>query len=120
MSDAEPEIEEYRRTARAWLAANLDRRPPGRGGPRLRGVDHKPVEGIAEERTRQRRLYQAGYAGITWPAELGGQGLSPAHERAFNEEAAGYAMPDFGVAGGTTMQVCAWPGPTGTCRNTAA
>jgi alkylation response protein AidB-like acyl-CoA dehydrogenase len=101
-----PDIEDYRRQAREWLAANLERRDPG-ARDRLRGIDHKTVEGIAEERVLQRRLYEAGYAGITWPREYGGQGLTAGHQAAFDEEAAGYRLPDFGVAGGTTMMICA-------------
>ncbi len=64
-------------------------------------------EQIDAERPKQKRLYEAGYAGITWPKEFGGQGLSPAHERAFLEEAGEYELPNFGIAGGTTFGVCA-------------
>jgi alkylation response protein AidB-like acyl-CoA dehydrogenase len=39
--------------------------------------------------------------------EYGGQGLLPAYERAFNEEARAIRTPDLGVAGGTTFGVCA-------------
>ena len=35
----------------------------------------------------------AGFAGICFPKEYGGQGLSPAHQRAFTEESAPYEMP---------------------------
>lgn len=100
------DIETYREEAREWLAANLEPRDPvAREAPR--GMDHKTVEGIAKEREIQRRVYDAGYAGIAWPLEYGGQGLTVAHQRAFDEEAAAYRTPDFGVAGGTTMGVCA-------------
>ena len=47
----------------------------------------------------QRRLYDGGYAGISFPKEYGGQGLTHAHERAFRQEALGFVMPDFGGAG---------------------
>jgi alkylation response protein AidB-like acyl-CoA dehydrogenase len=101
------DIETFRQEARAWLAANLERRDPKSSGRRLRGVDHKSVEGIAEERVLQRRLFDGGYAGISYPAEYGGRGLTLEHERVFNEEASEFAVPDFGVAGGTTFGVCA-------------
>ena len=89
-----------RRPAR-WIRANLEPRPPtaeprGAGGDRTR-------EEIAAARALQRRLFDAGYAGITFPAEYGGRGLTAAHERAFREEAAGYVTPDLGVAGGVTF-----------------
>jgi alkylation response protein AidB-like acyl-CoA dehydrogenase len=46
------------------------------------------------------RIHEAGYAGISFPTEYGGQGLTLDHERAFHEEAMGYAMPptNFGVS----------------------
>jgi alkylation response protein AidB-like acyl-CoA dehydrogenase len=107
VSTDQVDIETFRREARAWLAANLERRDPKSSGRRLRGVDHKTVEGIAEQRVLQRRLFDGGYAGISYPAEYGGRGLTLEHERVFNEEASEFAVPDFGVAGGTTFGVCA-------------
>jgi alkylation response protein AidB-like acyl-CoA dehydrogenase len=62
---------------------------------------------MAAERALQRRLFEAGYAGITWPAEYGGQGLSQEYQDAFSAEAKDFRMPDLGVAGGTTLGVCA-------------
>jgi alkylation response protein AidB-like acyl-CoA dehydrogenase len=102
-------VDEYRAAARVWLADNLERRS---GDPRvalssLRGMHEFTKEQLDAERPKQRRLYEAGFAGITWPVEFGGQGLSPAHERAFLEEAAGYQLPNLGIAGGTTFGVCA-------------
>ncbi len=38
-------------------------------------------------------LFDAGLAGICFPREYGGQGLTPAHQRALNEELAGYEYP---------------------------
>ena len=102
-------VDEYREQARAWLAANLERKEARDDDDQnpLRGMHEYTREQIDAERPKQKRLYEAGYAGITWPIEFGGQGLSSAHERAFLEEAAGYQLPDFGIAGGTTMTVCA-------------
>ncbi len=98
------DVAQYRERARAWLAANMERRA---GGAAALARGHTTVESIATQRPLQRRLYEAGYAGISWPSEYGGQGLSPAHERAFSEEALGFRMPDFGVLGGTTFGICA-------------
>jgi alkylation response protein AidB-like acyl-CoA dehydrogenase len=100
-----PDLNEYRENARAWVAQNLE--------PRVEssivsvGVRaHRTVEEVAAERALKRRLYEAGYSGITWPKACGGQGLPQAYERAFNEEASGYRLPDLGVAGGTSI-ICA-------------
>src|SRR5665647_238182 len=70
-----------------------------------RGMHEFTKEQIDAERPKQKVLHEAGYAGITWPVEYGGQGQSPAHERAFLEEAANYELPNFGIAGGTTFGV---------------
>jgi alkylation response protein AidB-like acyl-CoA dehydrogenase len=107
MTDEMIDIEMFRQQARAWMAEHLEPRDPTLSRTRLRGVDHKTVDGIASQRRLQRSLFDNGYAGITYPAEYGGRGLTPAHERAFQEEAEGYVLPDFGVAGGTTFGVCA-------------
>jgi alkylation response protein AidB-like acyl-CoA dehydrogenase len=106
MSDEPADLETYREQARSWLAANLEPRPQDKLLSRAIG-SHKTREGIVEERALQRRLYDAGYMGITWPEEYGGQGLSPAHERAFKQEASAYRLPDLGIAGGVTIGVCA-------------
>jgi alkylation response protein AidB-like acyl-CoA dehydrogenase len=95
-------IDEFRREARSWIEANLEPRPPaaktGRGTS-----EAKTHEEIAEARVLQRRLFDAGYAGISFPVEYGGRGLTAAHERAFREEAAAYVTPDLGVAGNVTF-----------------
>ena len=104
----ETALEGYRARARRWLAANLERRARGPGTERLAfGAAEKTVEEIAEQRKLQRRLFEAGYAGITWPKECGGQGLHPAYERAFQAEARAFVLPDLGLVGGATLNVCA-------------
>src|SRR5438093_5886763 len=102
-------VDEYRAQARDWLAANLERKTADAlvAVSSLRGMHEFTKEQIDAERPKQKRLYEAGYAGITWPKEFGGQGLSAAHERVFLEEAAAYQLPNFGIAGGTTFGVCA-------------
>jgi alkylation response protein AidB-like acyl-CoA dehydrogenase len=101
------DIDAFAEEARAWLAASLERRDPAHDKPRPRGADHKTIAGIAVQRALQRRLYDAGYTGISFPKEYGGRGLTMAHEQAFNREAQAYVTPDLGVAGGTTLGVCA-------------
>jgi len=94
------DVDTFREEARTWIQANLARRPEDEGRPMRR--DRTPEE-MRVERALQRKLFDAGYAGITYPAEYGGRGLTAAHERAFREEAAGYVTPDLGVAGGVTF-----------------
>jgi alkylation response protein AidB-like acyl-CoA dehydrogenase len=94
-------LEDYRTRARHWLEANMV--------PRTREASRRHTPALAAQRRLQSKLYEGGFAGITWPEDVGGQGLTTAHQRVFDEEAANYVMPDFGIAGGTTMVVC---GPT--------
>ncbi|MDY6845185.1 MAG: acyl-CoA dehydrogenase family protein, partial [Thermodesulfobacteriota bacterium] len=67
-----PEEQAYQDKFKAWLNENL---PEGFGTPA-----YKPPETWDEKnamyRKWQRKLFDAGYAGINWPKEYGGQGLS--------------------------------------------
>jgi alkylation response protein AidB-like acyl-CoA dehydrogenase len=109
MTDAaDVSIEQYRAAARAWVEENLERRPPGEA-TQLKpwDLEEQSPEELARQRALQRRLHEAGYAGITWPVEYGGQSLTLEHEQAFLKEAAGFLLPDLGIAGGATFGVCA-------------
>ncbi|MCH2170441.1 acyl-CoA dehydrogenase family protein [Myxococcota bacterium] len=98
-------IDDFRTEARNWISQNLE--PLEHSNTKiLRGVDNLSAEDLPPERELQRKIYQAGYAGISWPAEYGGQGLTKQHEVVFVEESANYRMPDFGVLTGTTFLVC--------------
>ncbi len=48
---------------------------------------------IAHERALQRALFDAGLAGLCFPREYGGQGLTPEYQQVLNEELAGYEYP---------------------------
>jgi alkylation response protein AidB-like acyl-CoA dehydrogenase len=110
MTDTAVSLDEYRARAREWLESNLERRDAGdRGALNPWDGGDDSAEHLAAQRALQEKLYAAGYAGITWPKEYGGQGLPAEYERAFMQEARGYALPDLGIAGGATLGVC---GPT--------
>jgi alkylation response protein AidB-like acyl-CoA dehydrogenase len=90
--DIEP-VEEFRRRARKWLAANMAPTAPLHevfGRPRS---DEEEAARVTQCREMQRMLFDAGLAGICVPVEYGGQGLAPAHQAAFNEEIVGYDFP---------------------------
>jgi len=99
------DVQSFRLRSRAWLAANMPRMAPGGDG-----ASGDATGGAAEvqwQRARelQRRLYDGGFAGICFPRQYGGLGLTPAHQRAFNEECAGYEMPLlFNIP---TLSICA-------------
>jgi len=99
--DLEP-VEDFRHRARAWLAQSM---PPDCGGLGQRGEPGR----WAEERRLQRRLWDGGFAGICFPAEHGGLGLTIEHQRAFTEESLPYDMPyslnvpTFGILAATLI-----------------
>jgi alkylation response protein AidB-like acyl-CoA dehydrogenase len=96
-----PELQGYRLKARDWLAHNMPlvkRRDDG--SVEIIDDDEPGSERRSEMRRRQAQLYEAGYAGFTFPVEYGGQGLTLDHERVFLQEASGYDLPfgEFGVS----------------------
>jgi len=81
-----PTVDEFAAEARAWLAAHQDEAPPDYGAicpPSL--IDRAIVW--------QRALHAAGFAGIHWPVEHGGRGLSPEHQAAWMVECALAGVP---------------------------
>jgi alkylation response protein AidB-like acyl-CoA dehydrogenase len=87
------DVESFRQRARGWIRENL--RAVGPIVPSLRAGrdDEEELAAVARDREVQRMLFDAGLAGICVPREYGGQGLTPAHQRALNEELAGYEYP---------------------------
>jgi len=103
MTAAHSTAEEFRAAARAWLRANLE--PTGTTAAN-RGPGHGlTADALEAQRARQRRVFDAGYAGLTVPTAYGGAGLDAEHQRAFNEEAAAFDMPHLGIAGDVTTDV---------------
>src|ERR1700722_10791669 len=99
---SEQSVTDFRNRARAWLAENAPRRAAAddeSGGPARAD--------IAAQKAFQARLYDAGFAGITWPREYGGQGLTNAEQIAFGQAARDYALPVGAFVIGLGM-----PGPT--------
>ena len=89
--------------AKAWAQENL---LPSAPSPSDNEIEHFTPEVMAANRALQRRLFEGGFAGITWPKEFGGGGLSPAHEEAFLVATKGYQLPDFGLLSDTTFSTC--------------
>ena len=89
------EVEAFRERARAFIRANLQPSSASDsiGVLRPRGSDEEELASVALERELQRKLFDAGLAGICFPKEYGGQGLTPAHQAALKEEMAGYEFP---------------------------
>jgi alkylation response protein AidB-like acyl-CoA dehydrogenase len=80
----------FRARLRAWLAEalpTLPARPHRDDWPARRRLDTD----------WQRRLFDAGYAGVDWPAEHGGLGASPTEQLIFLEETAAARAPYVGA-----------------------
>jgi alkylation response protein AidB-like acyl-CoA dehydrogenase len=93
MTDEE-DLESFRQRARAFVRAELRPVAHGSGGilrPDL--SDEEELAAVEREREVQRMLFEVGLAGICFPREYGGQGLSHAHQRVLNEEISGYEYP---------------------------
>ena len=99
-----PDEAQFRAELRTWLTSNLPddwtTRPPAVG----RFV-------IDEARVWSKKLYDAGYVGLTWPKEFGGGGAPYTHQGIYLEETARIGAPDhiggigLGMAGPT---IIAW------------
>jgi alkylation response protein AidB-like acyl-CoA dehydrogenase len=88
-----PEEAAFREKLRAWLEENLPEELRGHRGGAAR------FEGPAM-RGWSRALYDAGYAGLTWPKEYGGAGAPYTFQAIFLEETAlAEAPPHVGVIG---------------------
>src|SRR5689334_5715519 len=79
-----PKHLKFRDEARAWLKANLVR--PWR--EELRDPNATEDSLIELRRSWQRKLYEAGYLGMDWPAEWGGRGATEVEKSIFEAELA--------------------------------
>jgi alkylation response protein AidB-like acyl-CoA dehydrogenase len=70
-----PSEESFRDELRTWLDANHPGREP-------EGDD----AGFTFRRSWQRRLHDAGWAGVSWPTEYGGRGATLVEQAIYNEE----------------------------------
>jgi len=85
-----PEEAAFRQQVRDFIAQNLPDESRRRGGRRFEDAD----------RDWSRKLGEAGYAGLTWPKEVGGSGAPYSHQAIFLEELArAEAPPHVGVIG---------------------
>jgi len=96
-----PDEAAFRAELRAWLDATLPTLPP-----------EPPFEDWTAKRAYdtgwQRRLFDAGYAGISWPQEYGGRGATPSEELIFLEETERAGAPYVGCNFVSTLHA----GPT--------
>ena len=84
----QPDVEDLRQHARSWLAEHAREAPPDYGAI-------LPPELAEAGRRWQRLLAAAGWAGLHWPVEHGGRGLTPAHTAAWTSECALAEVPPW-------------------------
>ncbi|NGO72436.1 acyl-CoA dehydrogenase family protein [Streptomyces boncukensis] len=100
---------EFRHALRAWLAGALPALPPApdpEDWPARRAYDME----------WQRALYDAGYAGLHWPRDAGGQGAPPGRHLIFLEETERAGAPYVGAGFVGLLHA----GPTIAAEGTAA
>lgn len=82
--------EQFRKELREWLATTLVQVPPEPG-------PHDWPARRAWDTDWQRRLFEAGYAGINWPKEYGGRGATLTEQLIYLEETTLAGAPYIGV-----------------------
>ncbi len=82
-----PEEERFREKVKTFLANNL---PKGWGTSDFGSMGRDEVQFL---RDWQRKLYENGFLGMSWPKEYGGQGASAIEMAIFNEECAKVRAP---------------------------
>ena len=85
-----PTEQQFRDEFRAWLSANL---PAEWQGGALNSEDR--ADFIAYLRDWQRKLYEGGWAGISWPKEYGGRGATLMEQAIFQAELARANAPQL-------------------------
>ena len=84
-----PAEAEFRAAVRAWLEANAPADLPELTSPAaLRDLDD-----VEKAKAWSAKLAEAGYAGMTWPAEYGGQSAPLIYQAIYLEEAAAVQAP---------------------------
>jgi alkylation response protein AidB-like acyl-CoA dehydrogenase len=82
--------EAFRARARAWVEQNL---PPAEESQGRLVTDDEHLRIVAEDRALQKKIYDGGFAGIRYPVQYGGQGLTREHQLAWYQATAGYRVP---------------------------
>ncbi|RAU97401.1 acyl-CoA dehydrogenase [Mycobacterium colombiense] len=82
-------VEEFRSRARAWLAANMPRLDPAKAAQ----LERDELPSWRRARELQKLLWEGGFAGICFPLEYGGLGLSYKYKKAFDAESQAYETP---------------------------
>ena len=99
--------EAFRKEVSDWLDVNMKEMRQRRERQDTSAREGDPPEVQEFTRWWHKKLYDAGYVGITWPKEYGGRGATLMEQVIFNQEMAKHRAP--GGAGGLGI---GWAGPT--------
>lgn len=97
-----PQEQQFREELRAWLKANVP--PPFAGDATTEEGKKAQIDYL---RRWQRKVYEGGWAGLSWPKEYGGRGASIIEQSIFQEEMARADAP--GLINGLGLAII---GPT--------
>jgi len=105
-------VESFRTRAARWIPEHLPRiGVTGAENPVTRRLEEQgldPENEALRARALQGIISDGGFAGLTYPKEYGGQGLTVRHMQAFNAECDGYDLSGLGFFGMTFGMI----GPT--------
>jgi alkylation response protein AidB-like acyl-CoA dehydrogenase len=102
-----PKEEAFREEIRQWLAKNMKELPKWWLDRRLKRPEVDSEEYHQFSIWWHKKLYDAGYVGISWPKEYGGRGATLMEQVVFSEELASHRAP-----GPTNAIGIGWCGPT--------
>ena len=119
-----PDIDQFRKEARVWLEQNAEPLPEineaeeedqevvwGEGSDNVaifhNFTDEEELARLNAVKAWQAKKFDAGYAMINWPEELGGRGLSASYVRAYMAEERKFVVPSAGELPPTSMGLIA-------------
>jgi alkylation response protein AidB-like acyl-CoA dehydrogenase len=103
LTDILEDLDTFRDRVGTWMSENLPRRDLANPWDPIEGDDDR----ASMNRELQKKLYAAGFAGLCYPKEYGGQGLTIEYQRTLDAVSVDYDMPLlFSVP---TLSIC---GPT--------
>lgn len=85
-----PEQAAFRNDVRNWLDANARKKQAGEN----RMMESDPVKSCEDAKAWYKKVAEAGFAGLTWPKEYGGAGLTSIHSVIWSQEVAHYHSKD--------------------------
>ena len=104
--DDTPKEAGVRNAARDWLEQNAPRRTAGTLATRRRWRDasaEAQLEHVRACKEWQQKLFDGGWAGVTWPTQYGGRGGTAIEQAIFAQEMAGFEVGAGALAVGVGM-----------------